>query len=74
MDVIIKEVVLVSLTLPPMTIDDFFGEKVVENLAAFLGIPPEKIRIVDVISEATNRRKRDVSGTTIQFEIGKFSV
>lgn len=69
---IIKEVVVVSLTMPPMTIDDFFGENIVNNLAIFLGVPASKIRIVDVVRE-TSKRKRDTAGTSIQIEIGEFA-
>lgn len=68
-DVIIKEVVMVSLSMPPMTIDDFFGENIVNNLAAFLGVPANKIRIVNVIRETS--RKRETGGTTVEIEIGK---
>ena len=72
-DIIIKEVVMVSLTLPPMTIDDFFGENIISNLATFLGVPANKIRIVDVVRE-TSSRKRETDGTTVNFEIGKLQV
>ena len=69
-DIIIKEVVMVSLTLPPMTIDDFFGENIISNLAAFLDVPASKIRIVNVVRE-TSSRKRNTDTTTIQIEIGR---
>jgi len=68
-DVVIKEVVLVSLDLPPMSIDDFFGENIISNLAAFLEVPANKIRIVNIIRE-TNK-KRETTGTSIQIEIGE---
>lgn len=45
-----------------LTVDEFFGEKIVANLAAFLGIPSNKIRVMDIISaEQTRRRRRAVS-------------
>mgnify|MGYP001800206623 FL=1 len=72
-DIIIKEVVVVSITMPPMTIDDFFGENIISNLATFLGVPANKIRIVDVVRE-TSSRKRETDGTTVNFEIGKLQV
>ncbi|XP_067950541.1 fibrocystin-L-like [Watersipora subatra] len=69
-DIIMKEVVIVSLSLPPMTVDDFFGENIVNNLAVFLGIPANKIRIVDVVRETSRRRKRQTEGVTLDLEIG----
>ena len=71
-DIFIKEVVVVSLNLPPMTIDDFFGENIVENLATFLDIPSNKIRIVDIVTESSKRRKRESEGIILNIEIGKF--
>lgn len=70
-DAIIKEVVIVSISLPPMTIDDFFGPNVVSNIAAFLGVPANKIRIVDIVRETGNRRRRAEGGTTLNIEIGE---
>lgn len=64
-------VVIVSYTLPAMTVDEFFGENLVSNLAAFLNVDPRKVRIVDVINEqSVGRRKRSVTGTKVNVEIG----
>ncbi|XP_048254094.1 fibrocystin-L-like [Haliotis rufescens] len=64
-------VIIVSYTLPAMTVDEFFGENLVSNLAAFLNVDPRKIRIVDVINEqSVGRRKRSAAGTKVNVEIG----
>lgn len=39
-----SEVIVVSFTLPAMTDDEFFGAKIVENLAAFLNVDPKKVK------------------------------
>ena len=43
-----------------MTEDEFFGERIVENFAAFFGIPDENIRVAEY---RENGRKRDASFT-----------
>ena len=55
-----------------MTIDDFFGENIINNLATFLGVPSSKIRIVDIVSESSRRRRRQSDGITLNIEIGRF--
>ncbi|KAK3587659.1 hypothetical protein CHS0354_042443 [Potamilus streckersoni] len=69
------EVIMVAFGLPMMTVDDFFGQNLVQNLAAFLSIPYSKIRIVNIINEqsSSGRHKRETFAgdkTTIEVEIG----
>ncbi|CAL1525942.1 unnamed protein product [Lymnaea stagnalis] len=66
------EVFLVSFTLPAMTEEEFFSEKIVENLAAFLGLDPRKVRIVNIVRDTSSsgRRKRDTGVITFTVEIG----
>ena len=59
-DIIQTPVVVVTFRLPAMTDEEFFGEQIVRNLALFLDIPPEKIRIAKVV-RANGRRKRAAS-------------
>ena len=63
-------VIQVSLTLE-VTVDEFFGERLVQNLAFLLGIDQSRIRVVNVVRETT-RRKRQASsqGVTFDIEIG----
>ncbi|XP_041373046.1 fibrocystin-L-like isoform X2 [Gigantopelta aegis] len=68
-----NEQIIVSFSLPAMTVDDFFGDNIIENLAAFLNVDPRKVRIVDVVNEQTGsgrRRRRTVATTTVVVEIG----
>ena len=60
---------MVSFFLPAMTPEEFFGEKLIENLAAILNIPQDRVRIVDVVSANEGRRKR-ATGTEVTAEIG----
>ena len=54
-------VVLMSFGFPSVNVDDFFEENLIANLAGFFGLPPSKIRIVNVIREnSLKRRKRSV--------------
>ncbi|OWF48083.1 fibrocystin-L-like [Mizuhopecten yessoensis] len=60
---------IVSFQIPALTPEEFYGEALIHNLALFFDVPPEKIRVVNVVRES-GRRRRDVDGATnIQFEI-----
>ncbi|KAL7883851.1 hypothetical protein SRHO_G00015090 [Serrasalmus rhombeus] len=61
-------VLFVALNLPFMTEEEFFGDKLVTNLAAFLKVPPNMIRITNIIREGSARRRRS-TGLTVQVEI-----
>lgn len=70
-DVISQDTIIVSFGLPALSVDEFFGENLVENLAAFLNIPLTKVRIMNVVSESSSgRRKRSAGGITVEVEIG----
>nr|XP_009292515.1 fibrocystin-L isoform X2 [Danio rerio] len=62
-------VLFVAFNLPAMTEAEFFGPNLINNLAAFLKIPPYKIRITKIIREGTNARRRRSTGLTVQVEI-----
>ncbi|KAK3716577.1 hypothetical protein RRG08_039372 [Elysia crispata] len=67
-----QDVIVVSFTLPAMTDEEFFGEQIVENLAAFLNMDPRKVRVVNIVSDTSSsgRRKRQLQQTTFYVEIG----
>ena len=70
-DVISQDTVIVSFGIPALTSKEFFSEDIVENLAAFLDIPLTKVRIVNIVKEHGNkRRKRSENDATIVLEIG----
>ncbi|ESO84871.1 hypothetical protein LOTGIDRAFT_131466, partial [Lottia gigantea] len=70
-DITLASVVVVSFSLPEMTIDEFFGENLIQNMAAFLGVDPRKVRIVDVVREDSgSRRKRQTGSIKLIIEIG----
>ncbi|XP_069129825.1 fibrocystin-L-like [Argopecten irradians] len=61
---------IVSFQIPALTSEEFYGEALIHNLALFFNVPPEKVRIVNVVRES-GRRKRQVDGNIeVQFEIG----
>lgn len=62
-------VLFLAFNLPAMTEAEFFGENLVNNLAAFLKIPPNKIRITKIVREGTNARRRRSTGLTVEVEI-----
>ena len=62
-------VVQIALNLAPVTVDEFFEVNLVFNLATLLGIDQSRIQIVEVISEAS-RRKRQTEDTIIYIQIG----
>ena len=48
---------MVTFNVPAITVSDFYGENLIENLAAFLNISPDRIRVVE-LSEQGRRKKR----------------
>jgi len=62
-------VIQLAIHLPPVTVDEFFEENLVFNLATLLGINMSRIKVVNVISEASNI-KRQVAETSVEIEIG----
>ncbi|XP_076610974.1 PKHD1 like 1, tandem duplicate 1 [Chaetodon auriga] len=65
-------VLFIAFELPAMTEDEFFGEDLVRNLAMFLKVPPNMVRITKIIREdgGARRRKRS-TGLTVEVEIKK---
>ncbi|KAK0070514.1 fibrocystin-L [Biomphalaria pfeifferi] len=66
--VTLTEALVVSFTLPLMKEEDFFGEKIIESLAAFLNISPKKVRIVNIV-RASGRRKRETTTVTMTIQV-----
>ncbi|XP_069478237.1 fibrocystin-L-like [Ambystoma mexicanum] len=60
---------VIAFNLPPMTVDEFFGPNLVNNLAAFLKIPSSKIRITKIIRESRRRRRRSTGQMSVLVEI-----
>lgn len=67
--ILTSPVLFLAFNLPAMTEEEFFGENLVSNLAAFLKIPPNKIRITKIVREGTNARRRRSTGLTVEVEI-----
>lgn len=65
-------VLVLAFELPAMTEDEFFGDNLVQNLALFLKVPADMIRITSIIREdgGLRRRKRS-SGLKVEIEISK---
>lgn len=65
-------VLFLSFELPAMTEEEFFGDNLVQNLAVFLKVPPEMIRITNIVREDGGaRRRRRATGLTVEVEIKK---
>ena len=72
--IITTPIIMLSLTVST-TVENFFDEEfLVRNLALLLGIPDNKIRIVNVVRETSSRRRKrqedEVVMETIEIEIG----
>ncbi|XP_044933989.1 fibrocystin-L [Mustela putorius furo] len=63
-------VIFVSFQLPAVTEDDFYNShNLVRNLALFLKIPSDKIRVSKLMRGESLRKKRS-TGLTVELEIG----
>lgn len=76
-DVVTTPAVFIAVGFPSVSVDDFFQVNLVTNLAAYLGVEPYKIKVVNVVRETGSRRKRstrkfrrstDVMTFTIQLD------
>ena len=67
-DITTAPLIVVSFSMPAMTEAEFFGKNIVNNLALFLNIPPEKILIASSVRQA--RRRRRASTMVVSVEIG----
>ena len=47
--------IVLSFSLPAITEAEFFSARIVENLAIFLGVPQDKIKIVSIVRETIAR-------------------
>lgn len=63
---------VLAFNLPAMTEAEFFGENLVRNLATFLNVPSNMIRVTKIIrgNGAARRRKRS-TGLSVEVEIKK---
>ncbi|KAM4688908.1 fibrocystin-L [Discoglossus pictus] len=59
--------IVIAFNLPAMTVDQFYGDNLVRNLALFLKIPANKIRITKIIKEGSRRRRS--TGLSVSVEI-----
>ena len=57
-DLKIEPVIVLGFNVPTMTVDQFFGDNLVNNLALFLGVDASKIRVMNVITGVDRRRRR----------------
>lgn len=65
-------VLFLSFDLPAMTEEEFFGDNLVNNLAVFLKVPANMIRITKIVrADSGARRRKRSSGLTVEVEIKK---
>ncbi|XP_066271168.1 fibrocystin-L-like [Branchiostoma lanceolatum] len=69
-DIMTSDVITIAFGLPPVTVDDFFGPNLANNLCGFLNIPLGKVRRMNVVSEGGKRRRRAAGGVTVHLQIG----
>uniref|UniRef100_A0A667X934 PKHD1 like 1, tandem duplicate 2 n=1 Tax=Myripristis murdjan TaxID=586833 RepID=A0A667X934_9TELE len=65
-------VLVIAFQLPAMTEEEFFGDSLIQNLATFLKVPANMIRITKIVREdgGARRRKRS-TGLSVEVEIKK---
>uniref|UniRef100_A0A3B4AFD8 Uncharacterized protein n=1 Tax=Periophthalmus magnuspinnatus TaxID=409849 RepID=A0A3B4AFD8_9GOBI len=65
-------VLVLSFNLPAMTEAEFFGDKLVNNLAIFLKVPSNMIRVTKIVrADGGVRRRKRSSGLSVEVEIKK---
>ena len=66
-DIVVSPVIVLTLNVPAASIDEFYGERLVNNLALLLDISPKRIRVVNVVRET--RKKKRAAEATVEVEI-----
>ena len=64
-DIKTSPLVVVTFGVPAQTVDEFFGEKMVENFAAFFNIPASKIKIVTGSRESRRKKRAETIDVSI---------
>jgi hypothetical protein len=66
-DLKISELIVLSFTLPAISVSSFYSSNLVANLAALLGVSSDLIRRVDIVSANNNTRlhRRQTSSTIV---------
>lgn len=65
-------VLVLAFNMPAMPVDEFFGDNLIQNLATFLKVPPNMIRVTKVVREDGGaRRRKRATGMTVEVEIKK---
>ncbi|XP_053571903.1 fibrocystin-L [Bombina bombina] len=59
--------IVIAFNIPAMTVNEFYGSNLVRNLALFLKIPANKIRVTKIVAEGSRRRRS--TGLTVSVEI-----
>lgn len=62
--------IVVGFNVPTMTVDQFFGPNLLNNLATFLGISSDKIRTMQVQSGVSRRKRSTGTNTMYYIEVG----
>nr|XP_014351910.1 PREDICTED: fibrocystin-L [Latimeria chalumnae] len=63
-------VLFLSFRMPAITPEHFYSDNLIQNLAIFLKVPANKIRITNVIRENSRRKKR-ATGLTVEIQIAE---
>nr|CAB3264911.1 fibrocystin-L-like [Phallusia mammillata] len=70
-EIVTVPLVLITFQVQAVSIDDFFGKNIISNLATFLDVPLSKIRMVDIVRETQqSRRKRQIQTYEVTLEFG----
>jgi len=69
-EVTVSDEIAMSFGIPPVPLEDFFADKLVENVANFFGISADKIKVVAVVSEQS-RRRRNADDSTDPTPVGE---
>merc|ERR1712136_93355 len=67
-------VVVIEFGFPAMKVDDFFEKNLISNLATYLEVPPYKVKLVNVVRETRDRRKRSLRRVKRSDDVTTFTI
>ncbi|MEE6507574.1 hypothetical protein FKM82_026763 [Ascaphus truei] len=61
-----SSLIVIAFNIPAMTVDEFYGDSLIRNLALFLKIPANKIRITKIVAEGSRRKRSTGISVSVQ--------
>lgn len=56
-EITVSDQIAMSFGIPPVPLEDFYADNLVNNIAGFLGIPADRIKVTAIVSESSRKKR-----------------